>query len=463
MLKNNRGIILIITLFFLTKIFLIFFQENVWWDSAVYIGMGKYIFSYGNSGLWEASRPLIWPLILGFFWKFGFSILFFRVLELFFAVGCIYLAYLIAKDVFNKKVALFSALFLAFSPTFYFFSAILLSEISSLFFALLSVYFFINKRFFLTGLFSGAAFMARFLQLFVFIAMFFIFAFNYKKNRLLFKNFLSIVSGFFIVAAPYLLFNHLVYNNAFYPFILQKFLTENTGFVFHQPFWFYLINLLSENILALISIFGLYLIIKNSPNFKQITIASIFLIFFIFMNFINHKEMRILIVALPYLYIIASYPLNYIIEKLKTKNVLFYPFIILIFSILFLQSFSNIYALEYNELQQKNKYAAFQDYLGNDDIKGNIWISNPVFALYTDKKINELLYYPTFNTVKYNELKNKFKQGSHVLIDTCDIACEPVAAACPKEKAEFLTLLEENFNQVYHSKIGNCRQFIFTK
>ena len=173
--------------------------------------------------------------------------------------------------------------------------------------------------------------------------------------------------------------------------------------------------------------------------------------------------MRILIVTLPYLYIIASYSINYIIEKIKAKNIRLYLSIIFIFSIWFLQSFSNIYALEYNELQQKNKYAVFQDYLRSDNVKGNIWISNPSFALYTDKKINELIYYPTFNTAKYNELKNKFKQGSHVLIDTCDIACEPVAAACQKEKVEFLSLLEENFNRAYYSKLGNCQQFIFTK
>lgn len=463
MLKNNRGIILIISLFFLTKLFLIFFQENVWWDSAVYTGMGKYLFSYGNSGLWESSRPLIWPLILGFFWKLGFNILFFRILELFFAIGCIYLTYLISKNIFNKKVALLSALFLAFSPTFYFFSGILLSEIISLFFALLSVYFFINKKYFLAGLLSGFAFMARFLQLFAFIAMFFILAFNYKKNRLLFKDFLNIVSGFFIVTFPYLLFNYIIYNNAFYPFILQSFLTKNTGFVFHQPFQFYFINLLRENILILASIPGLYLIIKNNADFKQITIASVFSIFFIFLNFINHKEMRILIVALPYLYIIAAYTIIYTAEKIKTKNILFYSFIALIFSIWLLQSFGNIYALEYKELQQKNKYAVFQDYLRSDNVKGNIWISNPAFALYTDKKINELIYYPAFNTAKYNELKSKLKQGNHVLVDTCDIACEPVAAACQSEKEEFLSLLEESFSQAYYSKIGNCRKVIFAK
>ena len=42
------------------------FNDDIWWDSAVYLGMGKHIYSLGEVGLWESSRPLIWPLILGF-------------------------------------------------------------------------------------------------------------------------------------------------------------------------------------------------------------------------------------------------------------------------------------------------------------------------------------------------------------------------------------------------------------
>lgn len=455
--------------FFLTKFFILFFQENIWWDSAVYIGIGKYIFSYGNSGLWEPSRPLIWPLILGFFWKLGFDAVFFRILELLFATGCIYLTYLIAKKTFNNKIALFSALFLAFSPTFYFFSTISLSGIPSLFFALLSIYFFMDKKYFLTGIFSGLAFMTRFLQLFIFIIILLILILYFKKNKVLFKNILKIVIGFFIIITPYLIFNYIAYNDVFYPFIIQNFMTENTGFIFHQSFWFYFVGLLKENYLSIISILGFYIIIKKSFNvkdnneFKEITITTIFLIFFVFLNLIKHKEIRILIIVLPYLYIITSYSLYHITKKIKIEKTLFYSLIILIFSIWFLQSFSNIYILEYNEVQQKNKYSAFQKYLNSNNIQGNIWISNPILALYTDKKIEELIYYPTFDTEKYNELKNKMKQSNHILIDTCDIACEPIALNCIEEKSEFLILLKENLNQVYFDNLGDCKQFIFNK
>ena len=194
---KNKIIYVILLLFFVINLLTIPNYTIVWWDSAVYIGMGKYIYSFGNSGFWEASRPLVWPLLLGFFWKVGLNAVFFgRLLELLFAAGCILLTYLIGKQIFNRKTGILSALFLAFSPTFYFFSTISLSEIPSLFFALISIYFFINKKYFLTGLFSGLAFMTRFLESLVFIAILLIFILYSKKNKDFINNILKILIVF---------------------------------------------------------------------------------------------------------------------------------------------------------------------------------------------------------------------------------------------------------------------------
>ena len=84
-------------------------------------------------------------------------------------------------------------------------------------------------------------------------------------------------------------------------------------------------------------------------------------------------------------------------------------------------------------------------------------------AIYADKKISELIYYPTFNTEKYNKLKNNLNQADIILIDTCDLACEPIALNCQKQKSAFINLLKENFNQEKENKINSCQQFIFRK
>ncbi|MEK6876668.1 MAG: hypothetical protein AABX63_04600, partial [Nanoarchaeota archaeon] len=71
LLKNHKAFLFLFFIFLIVKLVSLFAAADIWWDSAVYLGMGKYIYSSGDSGLWEASRPLVWPLILGFFWKIG--------------------------------------------------------------------------------------------------------------------------------------------------------------------------------------------------------------------------------------------------------------------------------------------------------------------------------------------------------------------------------------------------------
>src|SRR3989344_1748702 len=71
-LKDNSGLVIVIILFLILNFAFISF-DNAGWDSAVYVGMGKYLFSHGQAGLWEPIRPLTLPIILGFFWKIGLN------------------------------------------------------------------------------------------------------------------------------------------------------------------------------------------------------------------------------------------------------------------------------------------------------------------------------------------------------------------------------------------------------
>jgi len=314
--KENIGVCVIVALFILINLFLLNFN-GVWWDSSVYIGMGKYIFSLGESGLWEPSRPILWPLFLGFIWKTGLNpVASGKIFSLAFSIGCILLTYIIAKKIFNKHIALLSSLFLVFSYTFIFFSTKILSEIPSLFLMLLSIYFFIDKRFFLTGLFAGLAFLTKFLELFAFFIMLALFFIYFRKEKNFIWELFNMVSAFLMTIIPYLSLNYILYRSILYPFILQLFLTKNTGFVFHQPIWFYLINLFKENILFVFAIPGIILAL-NKREYKKSLILSLFLVLFLLFSLINHKETRFMLLFLPYLCMITSYA---IFKILKTKN-----------------------------------------------------------------------------------------------------------------------------------------------
>lgn len=444
---------LVLLSFLLIKITHLLIQKGISWDSAVYIEMGKYIFSLGKVGLWEPARPLVWPIFLGFLWKIGLNpIIFGGILELIFGIGCVYTTYLIGKESFNENVALLASFFLAFSPTFLFYSSALLTEISSTLFSLLTVYFFIRNRYFLTGLFLSLSFMTRFLQLFILIPIILV-LFLYKKKGL--KKMISLSYGFLAILVPYLILNILLYKNVLHPFWLQVFMTKYTGWVFHQPLTFYFINLLKENFLIVFVIIGI-LIAPKQKNSKKITILGIFLLFFIFFNFIVHKEIRFIIVFLPYMYLVVCHGIFKIFNLVKKKKRWVY-LVISIIGIFWLSS-------EVNQIKIPSfkEYPKFTDYMSMDNVENGIWISNPIFIVNSNKKADELIYYPLYNSKKIETLKEKLPQANHILMDTCDILpCPPEDNECPAKTTEFLSYLKENFRTIYYKKENGCEEFIF--
>ena len=82
-----------------------------------------------------------------------------------------------------NKIALLASLFLALSPTFFFFNGIMLTEIVSTFFALAAIYFSINENYLFSGILFGLSFMTRFLQLFTFISLILVFLIHYNKKN----------------------------------------------------------------------------------------------------------------------------------------------------------------------------------------------------------------------------------------------------------------------------------------
>ncbi|MBI2659470.1 glycosyltransferase family 39 protein [Candidatus Woesearchaeota archaeon] len=69
--------------------------------------------------MWEESRPLVFPFILGIGWKLGFDAIFFaRIVSVVFAVLTIFMTYSIGLRLFSRKTGLLAAFFTAFSFNF---------------------------------------------------------------------------------------------------------------------------------------------------------------------------------------------------------------------------------------------------------------------------------------------------------------------------------------------------------
>ncbi|MBU1946203.1 MAG: glycosyltransferase family 39 protein [Nanoarchaeota archaeon] len=454
--KQPKSIIYFILILFLSiKLFHLLTQKGISWDGSVYLEMGKYIFSAGKVGLWESSRPLIWPILLGALWKISLNpIIFGRLLQLIFSIGCICLTYLIAKNIFDEKTALISSFLLAFSPTFLFYSSTLLTGIPSTFFALVSVHFFIKQDYLKTGLFIGLSCMTRFLQLFIIIPLLTIILIKEKKKI---KSIKGLAYGILIITIPYLTLNLILYKNPLYPFLLQSFMSKYTGWIFNQPLNFYFLSLFKENFIVLLTLIGIPLIIIK-PNKKKITLLSIFLLFFIFFSSIAHKETRFMVAFLPYLYIITAASIFACIKPLKKKKILLYSIIFLITVAWLIREIPQITAPSFKE------YPEFQNYLNNKETSGNIWISSPIFIANSDKKAEEPIYYPLYNTKKIAQLKTRINQADHILLNTCDILpCPKTDKECEKETTIWINSIKEELKTVYSQKEKECEYFIFQK
>ena len=228
-------------------------------------------------------------------------------------------------------------------------------------------------------------------------------------------------------------------------------MTKYTGWVFSQPFYFYFVNLVKENVFALFSIIALVFIFKK-PALKTFSLALLFLFLFAPYNLIAHKEIRLLIPALPFLYILASYGLVYFINIFKkNKNSLLSSLLI----IFFILSVPNLKFDRYED-----NLDIFYNYINNEKIDNGLWISNPAFIAYSNKKA-ELIYYPLYNSEKIDDLAADLNDAKHVLINTCDIHCPPYDISCKQKHSDFISLIKEEFDLKAEEKHGSCEYYIF--
>ena len=453
-LRNNFGILIIITLFIFANIAFLSFYDDVWWDSSVYIGMGKYIFSSGKSGLWEESRPLVLPFLLGIGWTLNFDVVYFgRFLSIIFAALVVYITYKIGCNLFSKKTGLLAAFFIAFSYTFLFFSPNMLTEISSTLFLLLAFYFFLKNRFFLTGIFSGIAVMTRLFQAFTLIGLVLAFFYLYKKPSFV-KKFFYFALGALIIILPYILLNYYLYHDILLPFKVQTHLTKTTGWMLYKEFGFYFTGLFKENFF-IVFLFSLPLFFKRNHKFYALLLIP--LVYIAIFSFVKHKEMRFMLNVIPFLYLLVSYCLANVYKKSQYKKFVLAVFSLMIFMWLTITvvSFKNI--VLYNHQRDDEGLLYFQNYLQNNE--GRIWITNPLYALYSNEKIDGLLYFYSSNNLIDFINKNK---ADIVLFNSCDIACGPDDSLC-YESRKILNNMLSKLKIVYQKEINSCKYAIYEK
>lgn len=464
-----------LVLFFLMQILALARHSPVWWDEAVYVSMGKYIFSGGESGMWEEIRPPAVPILLGMLWKLGLNPLFSgRAVAFLFSIGAVILTYLIGKRAFGEKEGVIAAVMLAFTNVFFYFNTLLLSDIISLFFALSAVYVFISKKsekgLLASGIFAALSFLARFPQAIIAAAIVLSLAISEKPDAksvaLKLKNaankMQSFFFGFLLLAVPYLLANYYLYGSVAKPFFAaNKIITESYSWIYDLGYLYYFKQLALENLFLVLAVPAAIYFAKEKLWRKRekavVFIAPLLL--FAYFTLLNHKEARYVIVFLPYLFIAASY--GFFEVKKRAAGHSYGTVLSVVLIILAAGVFGSLLFRDADRIKYIEDSSQFEKNLSRIDFgRGPVFSTTPIVGIYSDARILPIYYSLTYAQNNFEAIHNA---AGFVVFNTCDFPCQAGDARCPQEISKLVSDIKENSMTVYYMKDANCEYYVFGK
>lgn len=423
------------------------------WDAAAYLSMGKYIFSQGTVGLIEPFRPLLWPIMLGAGFKLGVSpIIWGKILEFLLGIGNIVLVYLIGCRAFDKATGLIAVLFLSFSPVYFFWGNSLYADMPAAFLGLLSALLFLEKRYLLSGIFGALAFFTKFVYLIVVIILTGFHAIDlFKKDRREIpenpsKAIFPFLGGIIFTAALFLSIHFILYKDALRPFMDgQKIYGQ-----LHFGWWPGIqacgrTLFLMEGLIFLFIPLSIFSLIRETNQQSKIIIGSIGLALFFWVGKLPTDIPRFLIASLPYLYLLSAYGFLTAYRIAQQAAWKYLSLCIIILSL-------GIQIWYIGEIRfPKNKPNIFQQYVLNHSpqLKGNLWISDPMTLVFSDLKAQEIMYYPVFDTQRISDLSSNLSKADYIFYDERALVCRPLHdAACQEAKDQLFQKIKENFELV---------------
>ena len=461
--RQNKIFLVILFAAFIIRFFLFFQYHEVWWDSGVYIGMGKYIFSLGSAGLWEHLRPVLWPIVLGIGWKAGADVILFgRIMTFLLSIASIFVFYLITSKIFSKKAAAIASAMFAFSTIFFYMGFHLYTEIPTVFLVLLASYFFIEGRHYIAGTLFGLAFLAKFPAPLFFICALAILI--YKREI---RKSAYLVLGFATPVIPFLIANQVFYGNFLLPMIAgSRVINEVVGcnVLRYRPFYHYFYLILFDNPLNLFSLFGIFLFFRGcKKNFRKnkmmvYPFLCIVLPLAYFMQ-MHCRDYRYLMVFLPFIIMFSAYGISSMIRKRKY----FAPAVFLILLLSLSLSFRF-----YEQNKQPVNYAAeeYFRFLSGTETELEIWAGDPTVSVYTDHKIGKI-YYPIYDgsyaMLFFEYLVLNEERVGYVLLDNCGggMMCPPGDSKCERQLNITYSYLNDNFALLYNKSHGRCNYLVY--
>jgi len=410
---NNRIYLLlslvVIILFVIYKI--PFLNFPFYWDEAWVYGPSVRLMAENVPSLLPDALPIDYsrghPLFFHFFgalWAkvFGSSLISLHSFALTVSVFLLVVSFKFAKEFFSEKIAFITVLTLSLQPIFLAQSVLVLPEVMLALFSLLTIYYYLKKKFIWYFIFGTALIMTKESGVVVFCALsLFSFLINIKKLKLkyLIVDILKILSPL-VVIFIYLYIQYSMYGWFFFPGHID-FITTDLSAVWNKltdGYGAYLAIYQGRNLLFFSSvlIFIYLLIRKKKLEYKNMLLLFlIFIIGFLMFSSLNFFSNRyIMCIILPFILLTVGI----IFQGLKNK------YIMIVFLIVFT-------GLQYREINKKTNSDHNLGYINA------VKVHQSMINYCTDKELQNKYFYSYFMTrvIMTNHLSGYVEKGEEFI------------------------------------------------
>jgi len=483
-ISDNRSIYIITLLFFLIKLFLFASRYHYpIWDEAVYISMSKFFWSFGNSGYLETLRPILIPLIFGFFWKITGSYMFiYEMLEILFACGTIYMTYFLAKEIFNKWTGIVAALLISLTSVFFTYSSYIMTEIPSTFLVLLSFWCIYKKqKYYLAGVFAGLAFLARFPQaLFVISVCVFLFAIfiRSRQRKIIFFNGIRFLISSFLTVLPFFVFNFIYYQKetsswyhaTFRPLIYASNLINSTYlWLYDSSRDFFFVGMYKDFPLLAFALLGVFICIvvgskdKKDKGHGWFFLLITLIVYLIYFTGLNRMEYRYTLSFLPFVVIFAAYGITTVVQMLyvrkgRLSKVLLIVFLIFLLHMSYIKSIENKDITNYRGYSKPPIVTENYEFLYNHPLLGTVITTDPLIGVFIDNKI-----IPAYYSMQDLEYALKTYDYSAIYMVPRAFPCKEDDDSCNSKMKDMMSQILLDNNLVLNKNFNGDYYYIFTK
>jgi len=369
------------------RIYLFNINEGLWWDEAVYLGLGKnilkgkYYIDIIASDKESFRCPFLPAMTALSFLINGENLA--EIIILIFSIGGIVTTYYLGKTLYNKETGYLAATFLSSFPLYLFFGQRILTEsVFVVFFSMSLMTFYLgvekNKKYlYLCSVFSGLSLLTKYFAL-ILPVFYILYIIVRRKERILLKKEIWIgLALFLLTISPRLLIDVKYYNIPMGGIIKNLEVHSGTSV---QPFHFFFINFHKIFGYSVVLIpFGLYFLIKDKTPKANFLILISIIVPLIYFSFSHHKEMRYLVSFSP----VYAVCMAYVIKKVKKYEILIIPLLIFLIIQGFLSGYQGIQGNKGGGLKLKEGSLFLKDITNSDEYIMSE--SSPYTTYYTER------------------------------------------------------------------------------